>query len=78
MFGLALSDFFLTDGPLLSLIDPTFGFVGLLVVLLINMALIANLARSERRVLFIEIDAVLILAVYILGIFLIYQRGIGL
>ncbi len=78
MFGLALADFFLTDGPFLNLIDPGFAFVGLLVILLINMALIANLARSERRVLFIEIDAVAILVVYVLGLFLIYQRGIGL
>ena len=77
MFGLALADFFLTDGPFLNLIDPGFAFVGLLVILLINMALIANLARSERRVLFIEIDAVAILVVYVLGLFLIYQRGIG-
>ena len=78
MFGLALADFFLTDGPFLNLIDPGFAFVGLLVILLINMALIANLARSERRVLFIEIDAAAILVVYVLGLFLIYQRGIGL
>ena len=77
MFGLALADFFLTDGPFLNLIDPGFAFVGLLVILLINMALIANLARSERRVLFIEIDAVAILVVYVLGLFLIYQRNIG-
>lgn len=78
MFGLALADFFLTDGPFLNLIDPGFAFVGLLVILLINMALIANLARSERRILFVEIDAVAILVVYVLGLFLIYQRGIGL
>ena len=78
MFGLALADFFLTDGPFLNLIDPGFAFVGLLVILLINMALIANLARSERRVLFIEIDAVAILVVYVLGLFLIYQRDIGI
>ena len=78
MFGLALADFFLTDGPFLKLIDPGFAFVGLLVIMLINMALIANLARSERRVLFIEIDAVAILVVYVLGLFLIYQRDIGI
>lgn len=78
MFGLALADFFLTDGPFLNLIDPGFAFVGLLVILLINMALIANLARSERRVLLVEIDAAAILVVYVLGLFLIYQRGIGL
>lgn len=78
MFGLALADFFLTDGPFLNLIDPGFAFVGLLVILLINMALIANLARSERRVLFVEIDAVAILVVYVLGLFLIYQRDIGI
>ena len=78
MFGLALADFFLTDGPFLTLIDPSIALVGLLVILLINMALIANLARSERRVLFVEIDAVAILVVYVLGLFLIYQRNIGI
>lgn len=78
MFGLALADFFLLEGPFLSLIDPNFALVGLLVILLINMGLIANLARSERRILFIEIDAIAILVVYVLALFLIYQRGVGL
>lgn len=78
MFGLALADFFLLDGPFLNLIDPSFALVGLLAILLINMALIANLARSERRILFIEIDAVAILVVYVLSLFLLHQRGIGL
>lgn len=77
MFGLALADFFLLEGPFLNLIDPDFALVGLLVILLINMGLIANLARSERRILFIEIDAIAILVVYVLALFLLYQRGIG-
>mgnify|MGYP003618279225 FL=1 len=78
MFGLALADFFLTDGPFLNLIDPSFALVGLLVILLTNLGLVANLARSERRILFIEVDAVVILIVYVLGLYLLYQRGIGL
>lgn len=77
MFGLAISDFFLLDGPFLSLIDPGFILVGLFGILLTNMALVGNLARVERKFLFFEIDALLMLLVYFLGMYLLFQRGIG-
>lgn len=78
MLGLAVADFFLLDGPFLSVIDPGFIIVGLLGILLTNMALIGNLARVERKFLFFELDSVAILGAYLLGMFLLYQRGIGL
>jgi cation:H+ antiporter len=77
MLGLAIADFFLLEGPFLSVIDPGFVLVGLLGVLLTNMALFGNLARVERKFLFFELDSVAILVVYVLGLFLLYQRGIG-
>lgn len=78
MFGLGLADFFYMDGRFLGAIDPTFALVALLGMLLTNMALLGNLARVERKILFLEIDTLLIIVVYLLGMFLLFQRGIGL
>lgn len=77
MLALGLSDFFYTDGGLLADIDPVFAMVGLLGLLLTNMALIGNLARVERRIFFIEVDAVAIIIVYLLGLYFLYMHGIG-
>ena len=78
MLGMGIADFFLLEGPFLSVIDPGFVLVGLLGILLTTMALIGNLARVERKFLFFELDSLAILATYFLGMFLLYQRGIGL
>jgi len=77
MFAMGVSDFFLLDGPFLSLIDPNFVLVGLLGILLTNMALIGNLARVERKLLFFELDSLAILLVYLLGMYLLFLRGVG-
>jgi cation:H+ antiporter len=78
MLGLGLADFFFTDGRFLGAIDPGFVLVGILGLLLINMALIGNLARVERRFFFVEFDAVAIIVVYIVGMYVLFLRGIGL
>jgi len=78
MLGLAVSDFFLRDGPLLNVIDPGFVLVVLLGILLTTLALIGNLARVERRFLFFELDALVIILVYFASLFLLHQRGIGM
>ena len=75
MLGLGLADFFYLDGSLLGGIDPGFALVGLLALLLTNMALLANLARIERRFLFIELDSVAIIVVYLFGLYLLFLRG---
>ncbi len=77
MLGLAIADFFFLDGAFLQSIDPGFVLVALLGVLLTTMALIGNLARVERKFLFFELDSLAILVVYFAGMFLLYQRGIG-
>lgn len=77
MFAMAIADFFLLDGPFLSLIDPNFVLVGLLGILLTNMALVGNLARVERKFLFFELDSLAILLVYLLGMYLLFLRGVG-
>ena len=77
MLGLGIADFFLLDGRFLGAIDENFVIVGLIGLLLTNMALVGNLARVERKFLFIELDAIAIIVVYLLGMFLLFVRGIG-
>jgi len=77
MLALGLSDFFYLEGSFLANIDPAFAMVGLLGLLLTNMALIGNLARVERRIWFIELDAVAIIIVYLLALYFLFMKGIG-
>lgn len=77
MFALALVDVFYTQGRFLGIIDPAFVLAGLLGVLLTCLGLIGNLARLERRILFVEMDALLLIFVYLTGLYFLYMRGIG-
>jgi cation:H+ antiporter len=76
VFALGLADLFYQPGRFLGIIDPTFALVGLLGLLLTSLGLIGNLARLERRLLFIEVDALIIILVYMGGMWLLYTRGI--
>lgn len=77
MFALALVDGFYTQGRFLAAIDPAFALAGLLGLLLTSLGLIGNLARLERRFLFVEIDALFLIVVYLIGLYLLYSRGVG-
>ena len=77
MLALGIADFFYLDGRFLGAIDDNFVLVGLLGLLLTNMALVGNLARVERKFLFIELDTIATIVVYLLGMYLLYIRGIG-
>lgn len=77
MLGLGVADFFYLDGRFLGAIDPEFALVGLLSLLLTIMALLANLARIERRILFLEIDSVAIILAYLAGMYLLFIHGGG-
>jgi cation:H+ antiporter len=78
MFALGLTDVFYTPGRFLDVIDPSFAIAGLLVMTLTSLGLIGNLARVERRILFMEMDALMIILGYGLGMYLIFIRGIGI
>lgn len=78
MLAVGLADFFYVDGRFLGNIDPAFAMVGLLGLLLTNLALLGNLARVARKTLFIEIETVIIILVYFGGLYLLYLRGIGI
>jgi cation:H+ antiporter len=75
MFALGLTDLFFTQGRFLSVIDPAFLLVAVLGLLMTILALIGNLARIERRLWFLEVDALALLLVYAGGLWLLYARG---
>jgi cation:H+ antiporter len=77
MFALGLTDLFYLQGRFLGVIDPAFLLVGMLGLLMTGLGLIGNLARLERRVLFIEADALALIVMYFAGLWLLYSRGIS-
>ncbi len=78
MLAMAITDGFYFRGLLFSEIDANFALAGLIVLLLINLGLIGNLARLERRLWFVELDALLIILSFIGGMVLLYRRGVGM
>lgn len=77
MFSLGLTDFFYLPGRFFGVIDPVFALAGLLGLILTAIGLISNLARVERRILFVEVDALLLALGYFGGLYFLYARGIG-
>jgi cation:H+ antiporter len=77
MFALGLTDIFYLPGRFLGIIDPVFALAGLLGLILTTIGLISNLARVERRILFVEVDALLLMLGYFGGLYFLYARGIG-
>lgn len=77
MFALGLTDVLYLRGRFIAEIDPNFATIGLLGLILTCLGLIGNIARVDRRLLFLEVDALLILVGYFLGMWFLYARGIG-
>lgn len=77
VFILGVTDVFYLQGRFLGIVDPAFAIAGLLGLLLTTLGLINNLARVERRILFVEMDAALLMLGYVGGMWLLYSRGIG-
>jgi len=77
MFALGLADFFYTQGRFLGLIDPSFLVIGMLGLLMTGMGLIGNLARLERRIFFIELDALALILTYLGGMVFLFVMGIS-
>ncbi len=76
MLGLGLADLFY-PGSLLFVISQDFALVGMLSILLTTLAVMGNLGRLERRIWFIEIDALVIMLTYLAGMYLLFQRGLS-
>ena len=75
MVAVGFTDFFLMQGRFLGIIDPAFLLVGMLGLLMSGMALVGNLARLERRIFFVELDALALFLVYFGGLWLLYSKG---
>ena len=75
MFALGLTDLFFLPGRFFGVIDPSFLLVGLLGLLMTAMGLIGNLAKIERRIGILEYDALMLILVYIGGLWLLYSQG---
>ena len=76
MLALGLTDLFFVGGAFLGIVDSSFLLIGMLGLIMTVLGLIGNLARIERRFLFIEIDALLLILIYLGGMALLYVRGI--
>jgi cation:H+ antiporter len=73
----ANGDVFYLQGRFIDLIDSNFALIGLLGLLLTSMGLIGNLLWVERRVGFLELDALIIFLGYFGGMWFLYARGMG-
>jgi cation:H+ antiporter len=75
MFAMGLTDFFYTQGRFLEVIDPSFLLIGIVGLLLTCMGLIGNLIKLEKRIWFVELDALAIILFYFASLWLLYIRG---
>ncbi|MEX2143083.1 MAG: hypothetical protein WD740_00690 [Anaerolineales bacterium] len=77
MFALGLTDIFLTSGRFMGVIDGDFAVAGMFGLILTTLGLIGNLARLERRLFFIELDALLLILVYLGGMWMLFSLGMA-
>lgn len=73
MFGIAIADFFYTEGRFINVIDESFVVVGLLGVLLTSFALIGNVAKF-KRIKVIEVDSIIMIILYLGGMYILYLQ----
>jgi cation:H+ antiporter len=77
LFALGLSDLFYVQGRFLGAVDPSFALVGLLAIILTGLGLVGNLTRTRERRFHLDVEALLIVIIYVLGLWLLYERGVG-
>jgi cation:H+ antiporter len=75
MFAIGLTDIFYTEGNFLSAIGPEFLLVAITGLVMTGFGLIGNLAKLEKRIWFIELDALALVLFYILSTWLLYARS---
>jgi len=77
IFALGLVDFLYLEGRFLGTISPEFVLVGFLGLMMTTLALIGNQARLRKKLFFfLELDAAALILTFILGMLLIYNRGL--
>jgi cation:H+ antiporter len=73
--ALFLVDMAYRDQPLLSVVSSTHVFTALWSILLMNIGLMGIIYRAERRFILIEPDSFLMVATYILGMWVLFHLG---
>jgi cation:H+ antiporter len=76
IFALGSTDIYYLQGRFLGVIDPSLTLAGLAGLLLTSLGLVGTVAQVERRILFVEVDAWLIILGYVGAMLLLYSRGI--
>lgn len=76
IFALGSTDVFYLQGRFLGVVDPSLTLAGLAGLLLTSVGLVSTVAQVERRFLFVEVDALLIILGYVGAMLLLYSRGI--
>lgn len=77
MVTLGFADFFYTSGRFISIIDSQFLLIGMLGLLMTSMGLIGNLAKFHRRLFIFELDALMLILTYFLGMVFLYTKLIA-
>jgi len=75
VFALGSTDFFYLQGRYLAVVDPALTLAGMAGLLLTSLGLVGTVAQVERRLFFVEADALLIIIGYVGAILLLYSRG---
>ncbi len=76
MFVIGVNDIFYTQGSFLSAINPSLLLVAITGVLMTGLGLIGNLAKLEKRIWFIEMDALALLVLFSSSLILLYMKGV--
>jgi cation:H+ antiporter len=77
MFALGFTDLFHSGGRFLAAIDPSFILVATFGLLMTIVGLVGNLAKLERRLFKVELDSLVLFILYLSGMYLLFQRGMG-
>jgi cation:H+ antiporter len=77
VFALGSTDVFYFQGRFLALVDPRMTLAAMGGLLLTALGLVGTVAQVERRLLFVEIDALLIIIGYAGIMWLLFSRGIA-
>ncbi|NDJ87499.1 MAG: sodium:calcium antiporter [Chloroflexi bacterium] len=76
IFILGITDIFYLDGSFFELISPVMSLSGMIALLMTTVALIGNQARVHYRFLGVDSDALIILVIYVLGLYFLYSEGL--
>jgi cation:H+ antiporter len=76
IFALGSTDFFYFRGRFLASVDPALTLAGVAGLVLTSLGLVASVAQVERRLFFVELDALLIILGYVGAMILLFSRGV--